>query len=91
MPIHPHQPVGMGIGGIIAVDDGDLVAMAHGAQDHQQVGAEQGIDTFEHQTVSLNKTSRSSAKLAMSGRLPAPISRAADPMVPGRIWIDDSP
>ena len=35
-------------GRVVGVDDGDLVAMAHGAQDHQELGRQQRVDAAQH-------------------------------------------
>ena len=47
-PVEPHQSRAGRIGGIVSIDNGDFVAMAHGAQDAEQVGAEDRRNILEH-------------------------------------------
>ncbi len=46
------EAAGVGGGREVGVDDGDLIGVAHGAQDRQQLGAEQRIDALQHCAVS---------------------------------------
>jgi hypothetical protein len=46
--VGPHQALRRAGGRKVRVDDGDLVAVAHGAQDRQEVRGEQRVDTDQH-------------------------------------------
>jgi hypothetical protein len=46
--IKPDQPPRILQPGIIAVDDGDLVAVAHGPQRRQQLRAQQRVKSLQH-------------------------------------------
>ena len=52
--VEAHQFRAGAVGGVVGVNDDDLVAMAHGAQDVQQVGAEDGWNVLEHQSSPLS-------------------------------------
>ena len=45
---HADQAFGVGVGGIVAVDDGNFITMAHGAQNLEQFRPDEWIDAFEH-------------------------------------------
>jgi hypothetical protein len=48
MAIRAHKPAGICLRGVIAIDQGNLVAMPHGAQGKQKLGAKKGRDTDQH-------------------------------------------
>ena len=48
MAIHAHQSLGVRFRRIIAIHNGNLVAVPHAAQDRQKVGPQHGINTLEH-------------------------------------------
>ena len=56
--VEPHDLRPRGFGGIVGVDDDDLVAMAHRAQDLQQIGRQQRIEVLQHVSALLDSARR---------------------------------
>ena len=48
MAVEPHEPSGMLQRRIVAVNDGDFVPVAHGAQGGEKLGAQEGINSLQH-------------------------------------------
>src|SRR5687768_11658888 len=84
MAIGAHHASPMLLGGIVPVDDGKLVAMAHGPQDRQEVGAEQGRYADQHPQDPFAGVVAPMRNRSDRGRLAPPRARAWMPTVPSR-------
>lgn len=54
MAVGAHQAAGMFLSGVIAIHNGNFIAMAHGTQGEKQLGAQDGVYVFQHRRILRN-------------------------------------